>query len=241
MPEQKTSYSPPPASPAARASTPLTEPRRGSVIPGEDKVRAALKDGDIKAIEEMGSRAKPALFKIMPAPEEDLLLRRFAADAVTSLYGNSIRVFDRILCLLLQDNVEEAASLGDDAVLQILGIVKNRKENTLLRNIAVEVLVSIPKSPESYSSLSVVAALSSLLANEQEIPVLRVKIADELPKLARICDTAKMKLIKSALDKAAKSENSSVACSAEDALAQIDENLRTSIDDDNPTLPVGKR
>jgi hypothetical protein len=192
-------------------------------------------------MEEMGSRAKPVLFKIIQDSEEDLLSRRFAADAAASLYGNSIRSYDRILCLLLQDKVGEAVSIGDDAVIQVLGIAKNRKENTLLRSIAIEVLVSIPKSPESYSSLSVVAALSSLVASEQEVPVLRVKIADELPKLARICDAAKMKLIRSGLDKASNSQNSSVQVAAEEAIQLIDNGSGGFVDDDNPTLRISER
>jgi hypothetical protein len=192
-------------------------------------------------MEEMGSRAKPVLFKIIQDSEEDLLSRRFAADAAASLYGNSIRSYDRILCLLLQDKVGEAVSIGDDAVIQVLGIAKNRKENTLLRSIAIEVLVSIPKSPESYSSLSVVAALSSLVASEQEVPVLRVKIADELPKLARICDAAKMKLIRSGLDKASNSQNSSVQFAAEEAIQLIENGSGGFVDDDNPTLRIPER
>ncbi len=242
MPEPKQTNFPsqPPQSNGTRPPSPLAEPRRSSVLPGEEKVRAALKEGDLKSIEEMGSRAKPALFKIIQDQDEELLSRRFAADAAMSLYGNGMRAYDRLLCLLLQDKVQDAASRGDVAVLQVLGIVNNRKESTLLRNIAIEVVASINHGPESYSTLSVVAALSSLLANEQEVPVIRAKIADELPKLAKVCDPAKMKLMMSALEKAAKSEDSGVVSAAEDALVLIDENSRTCVDD-NPTLPVAPR
>ena len=243
MPEPKHSNPPsqPPAPHGARSSNPLTEPKRGPLIPGEEKVKAALKEGDIGAIEEIGQRAKPVLFRIIQDTDEDFASRRFAADAVISLYGNNIRAYDRVLCLLLNENAVEAASLGDEAVIPAFNMLKNRKENPFLRGMAVDLLVSIDYGQDSRFTLSVVAAFSSLLSNEQEAPILRVKMAEEFPKLTKICDPAKMRLMRSALEKAAQGEDSCVASAAEDALAQINENSHTCIDDDNPTLRLEKK
>lgn len=243
MPEPKQTNFPsqPPPSNGTRPSNPLTEPRRGSAVPGEDRLRAALRDGDPKAIEEMGPRAKPVLFRMIQDTDEDFAMRRFAADSVISLYGTGIRSYDRVLCLLLNEKCAEAASLGDDAAIPLLNILKNRKENLFLRGIAVEALVSIEYGPDSLFTLSAAAALSNLLANDMEAPVLRAKIADEMPRLARFCDDAKIRMISSGLEKAAKGENSCVASAAEDALERINGNLGQGIDDDNPTLPVAPK
>lgn len=242
MPEPKHSDSPsqPPQSNGTRPSNPLTEPRRGSMLPGEEKVRAALRDGDPKAIEGLGPRAKPVLFRIIQDTDEDFAMRRFAADSIISLYGAGIRAYDRVLCLLLNEKCAEAASLGDDAAIPLLNILKNRKESLLLRGIAVEALVSIEYAPNSLFTLSVAAALSNLLANELEAPALRAKIADEMPRLAGFCDDAKIRMISSGLEKAARGEDSCVASAAEDALEMLGMNIRDCIDD-NPTLPVAPK
>ncbi len=220
----------------------------------EDKVREALKAGDAKAIDGMGSRARATLFKMISDAEEDLLFRRMAADTAIELYEDSIRHHDRLICLLLQDRVADAASLKNvqvsDIVSNVLCVVKNPRENAILRSIAVDVLVYTQRDKASDSTFTVIMGLKSLLSNEGVIPVVRVKIAEELPKLLRICDDKKKEEIKSALERASKSESSSVAFAAEDAIDAIkaieqkeaeEKSSEECVDDQNPTLRLPRK
>ena len=229
-----------PASPAAKPSSPLVENGQRISRPGEEKVRAALRAGNMEEIDGMGSRAKPMLFNIIQDREEDLAFRRMAADAATELYEN-IRLYDRILCFLLQDRVGDAAAFGKEAVDPVVGVLKNTKENPLLRSIAVEVLVSIKQDEKDNRILTVVGAFSSLLAKEQEVPTLRAKIADEIPRLAGICDAAKMRMIRSALERAANSQNSGVAFAAEEAILLLENGPNGCTDDESPTLRLSEK
>jgi len=225
--------------PPRKSYPPLgAEKANGPSNAGEAQVRAALKEGNPEAISDMGSSAKPVLFRILENQREEFVMRLAAAESALEICGDSMRTYDRVLALLLMGDVYEASSLGEEAALPLLSILKTGVEMPELRNLCVEALVSLSSRPEnSRTLLSAVAGLSSLLANEQELPVLRANIAFEIIKMRGACDKAKQRMIRAALEKAAASKNEMVGRLASDALELlVQEERECSQDDENPTF-----
>ena len=242
MPAQKTeaekrvSANPPrksyPPLGAERASGPLTS--------AEARIRAALKEGNPEAVSDMGSPAKPVLLRILENPKEELVLRVAAAESALEICGENITAYDRVLSLLLMGDADEVSSLGGDAVLPLVSIIKNGGEKPELRNLCVDALVSISLRPENGRTLlSVVAGFSSLVANEQEFPVLRANIAFGIVELYATCDNAKRRMMRSALEKAAESKNEKVGGFAADALELLEQKEPACAQDEGePTVRI---
>lgn len=220
-PKQSTPRGQPPASSAIGKHSPLSEPRQGTAAPDVNALRAALREGNMAAISGMGPFARAALLTIVQSRDEELPMRIFASDAAIAIYWDGLIAHDRVLCLLLAGNLSQAACMGEDTVVPALGILKDCRESPFVRGMAAGLLFSINYPQDSLFMLSVVVALSNLLSNAQEPQVLRVRIAEEFPSLARFCDNAKIRMISSALERAANGEDSCVSSAAEDSLERM--------------------
>lgn len=243
MPEQKAGENPRPSAPPPRRSyPPLAE--NVSIPPAqlEARVRAALKEGNADAVADMGSSAKPALFKILENQKEEHFLRLAAAESLLEICGDSMRAYELVLALVIKGDVQEISRLAADAVSPLLFVLKNGGEMLELRCLCVEALVSISLRRENSNTLlSTVARLSSLLANAREAAVLRANIAFALVDLHAVCDDAKCKMIRSSLESAAKSEDEKVSRLADHALELFTQKeIERALDEGEPTIRLPK-
>ncbi|MDD5096733.1 MAG: hypothetical protein PHY95_04440 [Candidatus ainarchaeum sp.] len=217
-----------------RATPPFATPRPSlPVIAGGDSVGKLLKEGDFEKLSSLGITARPALFRILVAPKEEWLVRLSCAEFILQIEGKT-REHERVMAFLVTGDIKGAASVGTSSVLTLTSIMKNRNEQMLLRNNAILALAFFAQGCRGREMDSaVVYAMSAVLSSKSESLPLRCNIAYAIVGVGALCEGAKLRMVESALRRAAGDENDTLKACAEDALQLLREKKRARAPDDD--------